>query len=1522
MAARVNTKFVVLLSAGLVAVCVGVAATAYVLLKNSPADNIKAGDKAMAAKDFEDAELHYSKAVAKDQTNVEYLKAWLSAIEQTTPTNPIRYNERFGRWVTAKRQLAVVQRRGLEDHTAYLDLQQRLLANTPYDQAQWQRALDDVNTILRNYDGEPAGPWEGLKRYRAMIAQRMYLASGSPSEAQAQAVIADLEAALRANPKDAEAAVALADTHGAMASNARNTGQDEAADRHDAAADEVLRAFLAANPDNPEALLAQVQRDLNKTRRFVAANPDLPNLKAVSEEFAGRNRPLVDQAFASLKQGPHPLPDRVLSQFRAAEMIVEGSNRVPRTEELLGDALKAKPDTVSALITLAEVLASRGDFTAAVEQLEKIGQLPPRPISLEGSVLRGQQVASLGFQSLWTLRAWSTMPAGPEKDATLAKARDLRGRLAAADPNAPQLHFLDANLAFVNEGRDAAQEALRHLDTYNRITNQTNPEALMLTAQAGMRVGSYGIARDALNRLLQLQPNSVPALMLMADVRVRLEDLAGAADALQLVTKLDPANAQAVKALDAIRPLVTGEASKDPVITDLMELDRLANTLGNTAADRQRLIGAARRVVEKHGNDPRAALALATAYVRAGQREDALGAVRASMAKHPDHALLKRQEQVLSAENPVQGQLAFIENADLSEIDKALERLRVFAGANMEAEASAELEKAKGINPKDKRVVELQFLRAIEQRDLAQARVFAELAVKEGLDGYGGSTYRARVLTAEGKPREAAALLEETIKRGGAQPEVHRLLGRTYLADGRAGDASRAFEESLKLRPNDAATAGDYIRTLVQLGRMDAALRAAREYRTFGEADPEYVDLWLNVEAAAGDRKEAIAIRERIAQSVPTNRQNLLTLADLYLDDKRLDDARSTIDMAKALGDGIDTAMLDADWHWRRGDQAAALDAINAHVAESGESFDALAAKARFLLERGANEEGLAAIEASRAKQDPATMFADRALCDASMGLGMYDRALEAARRVVAGNADTADRIYQKRIVDILAAQQKFDEAKAELAKLGPINNADATTLMLTAAVRAGLKDTRGQLEALNEAVKRFPTSAQVFMRRGQALAADKLTVRDAVADFSKAIELAPDNPLPYRLRSAAYAASGDTTKAFEDLKLAVSANPADQELLFSMLGDLMRQEKPEEAQAIANAAAEKRPRDTVLLTNLGAFFTNNGRWDFARRYYRQAFENDTANDFAAQSYLDSLMSGPTPDAAEAQRVLGVLGDRVQKSPGFIMAQAKIRMQQGKAGEAARLAQDSLVLLDPTKVQVMSAWYTDVNRMLSDKKQLRELFETLGRQNVLPEWMTFFRATTLLENEGKPEEGLALLEQLTGTTKSRELLQMCYRTRANIRLQMGKTDEALAIWQAALREFPDDVDFCNNAAYILTTHAKKPEEALPLAEKAAASKLGRTSSEVLDTHGLTLLRLGRTKEALPILDRAFTLATNTNATFSSGLHLVEALIADGDKTRADDLLGRLEKVVEANPRLTIPAETKAAMQELRGKLAG
>src|SRR5262245_6914643 len=101
MAGKVNTKFVVILSGGMVVLLTAAVAVGMFIKSRTGPDLIKKGDVCLAAKDFDGAEKYYSRAVNKDQTNIVYLEKWLECLSGWVPdTQPVYIDKYRGNYRT------------------------------------------------------------------------------------------------------------------------------------------------------------------------------------------------------------------------------------------------------------------------------------------------------------------------------------------------------------------------------------------------------------------------------------------------------------------------------------------------------------------------------------------------------------------------------------------------------------------------------------------------------------------------------------------------------------------------------------------------------------------------------------------------------------------------------------------------------------------------------------------------------------------------------------------------------------------------------------------------------------------------------------------------------------------------------------------------------------------------------------------------------------------------------------------------------------------------------------------------------------------------------------------------------------------------------------------------------------------------------------------------------------------------------------------------------------------------------
>lgn len=1518
MPSKVNTKFVIGLSAVLLVAVAGMAYTAYTLVSNSAADLMKAGDERAASGDMKDAVTLYSKAVNKEKTNSAYLRKWIEAMEKFTPENQLKYEKQFIEYTAAVRQLATVQPEDPANQHKFLNMQLTALRSSRYDEGAWTNFANEADSSLRAFEGKPAGDWEKLRRYRGIANARRYGASTSPDSKMRESAIADLQAAIKADPNDGEALLSLVELYGADA-NRTNASRPEETAKLIAQIEQVLDGFLANSPDHPSALMAKVQFDLAKTRQSITPTTTQSQIDEVTRLFGERNKPLLERAVAKAKTMPQPLSDIVIRQIMMGENMLDGASRMARTEELVRLGLRTKPDSAMHMLMLAELAKQRNDYALATEQLEKVTKLPDLPISQDGQMLFGQRNAALVQQALWSLRAWQIMPDGPEKNAAFEKAKELRSRAASTvGTDDARMLLVDAQMAFIANTPEEIQKSARLLDEYNRKTDRTDVEALLLTAQVAVQRNQPGLARDTLNRIVQLQPGSVTAIIALGELERQFQNYDAARAFYQQALRLNPGNEQAQRGLTALQILDDPSKATDPLIVELAKVNQLQERVKDQPGANLQILEALKPLGERFQYDARVALPLAQAYMVNQQRDKAIETLEKAAAKAPDNQFLKDQLILIKVDDPVARQVLQIEGSRLELVEKLLMKQQVYRQAGDQTKADEMLAEAVKTAPNDRRVVEGQFIDMIEKGDLAGARPLAERAVRENLDGFNGDTYRARVLGVERKFAEAATMLKAIVDRGGAQPEVYRLMGRMHALDNRPGEAANAFREALKMRPNDPQAIVDLMSALIAQDRGAEALTVARDNRRFAENDIRFLKLWWGLEAQLGNRDLAIRQREQFAAVVPNDRENTLSLIGLYVQANQFDKARVLVDKVRAAQDDLEIAGMDAMLLWGSGKRDEAKKVFEAAIAKFNTPPTSRPEMmyAAFLRDRGDVVAAVDAYNRARPHQDAKLMEVDRAVSDLGVSIGAAGLAEGGARNVVLANADTPDRFYQKRLVEVLLGQNKLDEAQTEVDKLPQGTDADVSTMILRSDVARRKGDQRTAIDILNQAVTRFPREYTPFMRRGEVLMQDKSTVGDAIQDFSRVIELLPDNSLGYRLRAQAYERAGDARKSETDLRSAIRVAPNEEQIIFGFMSDLCANAREEEADQVAREVLQARPRDVGFMMRSAAFFRSRSRLDLAARWTREAFAIEQT-DQIAMTYLANLLDVPRPDLAEAQRVLGVLGNRVKDNPVYMMSSAKIAYAQNRAPEALKTAQDTLRILSQQNPVEMQSWYVDMARMITDANQLRTVLSNFASQGNAPDWMAYFRAGSFLNTPQGRVEGLRILDQLATSVQNPALLNLVHNRRGEARYGAGEYELAAQAWRQGVAAFPQDWGMTNNLAYTLTKHLSKHDEALPLAE--AAAKAVADSADVLDTLGVVYLNLNRNEDAGRTLERAGQLARTPISNLTIAVHYVEALRRLNKKEEARQFMDRIQEVYDRE-KANLPQDIRAQWDAHRENL--
>lgn len=165
------------------------------------------------------------------------------------------------------------------------------------------------------------------------------------------------------------------------------------------------------------------------------------------------------------------------------------------------------------------------------------------------------------------------------------------------------------------------------------------------------------------------------------------------------------------------------------------------------------------------------------------------------------------------------------------------------------------------------------------------------------------------------------------------------------------------------------------------------------------------------------------------------------------------------------------------------------------------------------------------------------------------------------------------------------------------------------------------------------ELTQEFPSNPAVWSNRGNTrVSQNKLT--EAIADFNKSIELAPDVADPYLNRGAAYEGQGRWEEALADYEKVLSISP----------------------------------EDPLAYNNRGNAKAGQGKWEEALVDYGKAA--DIAPDFAFARANYALAAYQTDRQEEAVRTMRNLVRKYPMFPDMRAALTAALWQQGQQGEA------------------------------------------------------------------------------------------------------------------------------------------------------------------------------------------------------------------------------------------------------------
>ena len=783
---------------------------------------------------------------------------------------------------------------------------------------------------------------------------------------------------------------------------------------------------------------------------------------------------------------------------------------------------------------------------------------------------------------------------------------------------------------------------------------------------------------------------------------------------------------------------------------------------------------------------------------------------------------------------------------------------------------------------------------------------------------------------------DASSVLAPVVQRAPKYARARYLLGSAYLAGNRPDQALVEFEELNKQVPNDPLIQYRLARAYARRGRAREALVLLNGLAKPLEKAAEYHAERGRVLLLLGRREEALRAAGEAQRLAPQNPQPYLLLGHIHSQGGNSKAAREMYAKAAEVDSGFAPAhMALGRLHAAEKDMDAALKEFDLAAQADPQSVVVARTKAAALVQQDRAKEAVQYVEGLVKAQPREAGF--QSLLG---GLHSRDRRWDMAAAAYKKAVEIDPKAVEPRLglARVALAQEREDEATAHLQAVVKERPAQPAAVLLLGALHERRAQYDQAIQVLEAAAKADPRQQAFVLSLGD-LYLKKGRYDEALARMSELLGEAPELAGARLIRAQAHLFKGDGAAALKDVSAVVSANPKSDRAQYMLartnaaLGRLpeaqaayrealklnpemaaakaelatLSGQKPEagaggEPLATLQEGVKKEPRNPALREELARALLSAGKLKEAQVELKQVL--DQAPGRGSANYLMAIALGRDgrPDEA-ATHLTALLRTNPSHVEGNVLMAVHLQ-RQGRREEAIKHLEAALRVnpgLGGIKLQLGHLYL--VSNRLPDALRIAQELERAAPKSPEP---PLLRGMALLAQRKAPEA----LEAFGAALKIKPDLADAHRGSGQAHEMLGQADRAVASYQRALAIKGDDVTVLNNLAWLLAEVRRKPEEALPLASKAA--QLAPQAPEVADTLGWIHYRRGKFADAEKLLVPAAERAPK-NATIQ--YHLGMTYYRLGKK---GDAASMLRRAATLDPKLGEREKLQDLIKEIGG----
>ncbi len=1325
---RVNKRLLFILIAGVAILAVGVIGVAEFAKRRNPERYVQMAEELKAQGDLRGAVRAYRSAVGRDRGNVEYMTLWRDTLLQVTAEDETQAGEDFETLTRVKLTLASLRPQDADLQLQWLEHLTEM-ATTVSSANQWTMVRDQAQTMLDNVS--PEDPKIHLGHFYRGLAVVNLLILNAANQDDLEPAREDLETALKADPSSAEALDALVNWHLLKAQTflQRNMPND-ARPMLDRAVD-LADSFRQSYPESTRAAITVLRTRAQRIRMQREPTPqDMESL-----------RPYVDEVERLALTEQIDWETTMAAAQRVAEVDREAGDS--RALAIIEHGLSLDSQRPQLLFQRARFLDRLGRSEEAIEAYQAVVSQPALTTSYEAVMQYRMRPQAVSSQFDLAVAAWESVdPRDREAfGAGQAEAEGYRRTYESlTDANDPRLLYMDGRIA-LTAGKP--EVAASKFEQYMATTGEVTPKLRLEMARALLELNQLGAAYEQLQRAnQQAGGTTVPILMELARIDLKRNDLDSAQRHLGAAAAAAPETPGLQALIDTMR-LARGETldeSSNPVLRALVAAQN-AMQEGDIEGARSVLESA---LAESPENFRLLSELARLEYQTPDRTEQALEYVNRALALRPqDEAMLLLQGQLTDADlRPILKEIV-ARRPRLDDVERSLAESLLLSRYGFDEEADALYAQTRDSNPDHPRIVQAEFLAAIESEEFERAQDLAARASQLNLDQAEGLTYAGQLQLARGEVQAAVNSLRQAAGQKEFDGEVWRLLGRAYRAAGNYTEAINAYGQAVFRQPDDVDTLREYADMLLAAGDNTQALKVVSDALRFAPSDPVILEVFLELEGRHGDRENAIRVRRSIRDRNPGDFNNADKLVQLLLEEGEVEEAAAVISSMTPASDVQELRLVVL---WSR------HDAVSGRIEEGAERFDAYAAdhstdsllltetylaQANYYQFVGRPEAIPGALQKGLASQDPVQRQIDRALgdyytaqLDLETALSHYEAALE---------ADPESEALSLRIIDLRLAQ-------ADAARLAGRSNEAATfiasaqrqleahaaafgegieTLLFTAKIARAEGEAETAQRLYNRAIQDYPTDFRAYLERARFGLSRILTAGDVALvtrfqnDVSKVLELRPNNTEALRLQ-ATYAANRpdpntgqpnpDLDQLVQTWRRILTVSPQDNETRERLVNFLADRGDYSSAIRVAEDAVNRNISAAYWHEYLGTLKRRRGdRFEIYSADFRRAWELEPTVvrlGKLAESYLEAEPP-PGVTGASADRWLGQQAEAavnlLESRPEWLAEELPLRLLHARSqfalGREAEGREAFAALRGEIAAKVESPVYTSEYRM-------------------------------------------------------------------------------------------------------------------------------------------------------------------------------------------------------------------------------